>query len=520
MSYAKLMAAVGLALVLCGGAGAGTVISDPLAGSTIGQRNGGTFTGDGWRINASSNYIRYTPNPISSGAVEFDVKGLAQDAPGYPYNGRGEVFVMYDASYGNSDNYGGDFDVNPYKFYLRKIGVEYPEHLRNAFKLLVGTPAGHAEQFTQQVYWDIGRTYRIKVTWGNGMVHLYRNSIHIHQIGYSGTYSPTIHRISIGSSARNSTITGAIYSNVLVSDDSVQDTPTDTPTHTPTGTLPTPTPTATPTPTLPMVSIYNKDFVAPDDNLDDWLFAVKAGTAAEWTVVRDGQGCAASPANWYRNAGTDGIARTYVTFLNAPEGDPIHVTDAEFSYFIKGSEGTNIPGAQFRRQPGTDDHGYWVQTDFRETHDDFILKAWPSGSEYASGLGNVLSHEEWHFIRIVFEGSSIKVYCPELQADPVIEATDSTYSEGEIGFYHVQGAPTWAGFDQIDISEPFAGAKGDMEPDGDRDLFDILRVVDIILEVPPAPTAYEVWAGDLDDNEQIDLFDILALVDILLLYGP
>jgi len=58
--------------------------------------------------------------------------------------------------------------------------------------------------------------------------------------------------------------------------------------------------------------------------------------------------------------------------------------------------------------------------------------------------------------------------------------------------------------------------KGDMEPDGDRDLFDVLRLVDIILGWPPAPSAHERLAGDVDDDGDIDLFDVLALVDIVL----
>ena len=61
--------------------------------------------------------------------------------------------------------------------------------------------------------------------------------------------------------------------------------------------------------------------------------------------------------------------------------------------------------------------------------------------------------------------------------------------------------------------------KGDMEPDGDVDLFDALRMVDILLGRPPDPTAHELTAGDMDSDGDIDLFDVLAVVDILL-QGP
>lgn len=60
------------------------------------------------------------------------------------------------------------------------------------------------------------------------------------------------------------------------------------------------------------------------------------------------------------------------------------------------------------------------------------------------------------------------------------------------------------------------GQKGDLEPDGDWDLFDVLRSVDIVLDIPPLPSAYEQWAADMDDDLDIDLFDILAIVDKVL----
>jgi hypothetical protein len=60
------------------------------------------------------------------------------------------------------------------------------------------------------------------------------------------------------------------------------------------------------------------------------------------------------------------------------------------------------------------------------------------------------------------------------------------------------------------------GVKGDLDGDGDCDLFDVLREVDIVLSKPPAPTAYELWAGDMDGDADIDLFDVLALVDCIL----
>jgi len=65
-------------------------------------------------------------------------------------------------------------------------------------------------------------------------------------------------------------------------------------------------------------------------------------------------------------------------------------------------------------------------------------------------------------------------------------------------------------------STPTIGIKGDLDQDGDTDLFDILRLVDILLGRPPPPTEHETWAGDLDGDGDTDLFDVLAMVDVLL----
>ena len=48
------------------------------------------------------------------------------------------------------------------------------------------------------------------------------------------------------------------------------------------------------------------------------------------------------------------------------------------------------------------------------------------------------------------------------------------------------------------------------------DLFDVLRMIDIVLNRPPLPTEYELWAGDLDGDGDIDIVDIMDAIDIAL----
>ena len=48
------------------------------------------------------------------------------------------------------------------------------------------------------------------------------------------------------------------------------------------------------------------------------------------------------------------------------------------------------------------------------------------------------------------------------------------------------------------------------------DLFDALRGIDLLLGREPPPTDYESCAGDLDGDGDVDIFDMLDLIDILL----
>ena len=66
---------------------------------------------------------------------------------------------------------------------------------------------------------------------------------------------------------------------------------------------------------------------------------------------------------------------------------------------------------------------------------------------------------------------------------------------------------------------PTLWEKGDMEPDGDVDLSDLLRVVDILIWRPPEPSPHEQWAADMNDDDILDLFDALMIVDKLLAQG-
>jgi hypothetical protein len=57
---------------------------------------------------------------------------------------------------------------------------------------------------------------------------------------------------------------------------------------------------------------------------------------------------------------------------------------------------------------------------------------------------------------------------------------------------------------------------GDVQGDGDYDLFDVLLSIDIFLTSEPDPTYHQEDASDADRDGNVDLFDLLRLVDLFL----
>ena len=80
----------------------------------------------------------------------------------------------------------------------------------------------------------------------------------------------------------------------------------------------------------------------------------------------------------------------------------------------------------------------------------------------------------------------------------------------DIGDFLPQGCDESAAF-AVDVC-----TRGDLDNDGDWDIFDILRLLDIALENPPPPSVYETCAADMDDDGDYDIFDILRCVDKVL----
>jgi len=57
---------------------------------------------------------------------------------------------------------------------------------------------------------------------------------------------------------------------------------------------------------------------------------------------------------------------------------------------------------------------------------------------------------------------------------------------------------------------------GDVNQDGSVDILDIVRTVNIVLEVPPEPSEYELWAADVNADADINILDVVVEVEFVL----
>ncbi len=62
----------------------------------------------------------------------------------------------------------------------------------------------------------------------------------------------------------------------------------------------------------------------------------------------------------------------------------------------------------------------------------------------------------------------------------------------------------------------FTGQKGDINQDGQINVLDVVRAVNIALGRPPAPTPYELWAADMNNDGIVNVLDIVQLVNLIL----
>jgi hypothetical protein len=197
--------------VVTGGKNDKILLFDPLTnGTTLGDRGGGDLTPEGWKVEASSNFIVYDMDTIETGFLEFDVKGL--DIRNPTRDAR-HLFFMWDPSLGS------DMTGNRYRVSLQKLDGRSSINdrwLRLRF-ISQGRQVDVGSTFRG---WQPDKTYRIRLEWGRegeaNVCRLFIRGDEIFFFNYARPYNPAIHRIELGAAGRAETPEGAIYSNVVI----------------------------------------------------------------------------------------------------------------------------------------------------------------------------------------------------------------------------------------------------------------------------------------------------------------
>ncbi len=57
---------------------------------------------------------------------------------------------------------------------------------------------------------------------------------------------------------------------------------------------------------------------------------------------------------------------------------------------------------------------------------------------------------------------------------------------------------------------------GDVNSDGNIDILDIMRTIDIILEIPTVPGEDELWASDVNVDDLSNIIDLVLIVENIL----
>jgi hypothetical protein len=187
---------------------AGTVLSDPLIGGTVGEVSGGQFTSGGWQVTHPANYIRYEVPPMESGWVEFDVSGLQE------INSSPDQFMLF----GMWDPSAGAYRANPYRVHIQKLhpNPHNPPYLRLRW-IANGEQHDDGSNFFA---WDPRQTYRFRLEWGpsgsSNRVRLYVDGGLEIDVSYNRPYRPNVHFIELGIAERGESVVGAKYSNLRV----------------------------------------------------------------------------------------------------------------------------------------------------------------------------------------------------------------------------------------------------------------------------------------------------------------
>lgn len=202
-------------------------INDPLTLSqTVGVRNGGTFTAQGWKTSTHFDYIQYNISTCASGEIQFDIQGLyassqvfnnaSYDKQWNVIPGETDIDHSFLSMYDRDDSnlwYGQTQWLNPYKCIMHVNGYDannLDKWGKMKLHLNVAAYSGgyeddpHAFENPAIGSFDWQRThvYHHRLVWGNGHMSWYQDDVLIKDWDYSSfgeEYAPPNQSIRLGS---------------------------------------------------------------------------------------------------------------------------------------------------------------------------------------------------------------------------------------------------------------------------------------------------------------------------------
>ncbi|MEX2170092.1 MAG: hypothetical protein WD851_12345 [Pirellulales bacterium] len=200
------------------------ILEDLLQGSSIGTRSGGSFVSGGWQVTNQYDAIYWHIPALTTGAAEWDIRGLFPDESRPAMNDKSELFHMYDYTFDNADtNYSG-YRNNPYKHFVSKIGSE--GGATDALELVWQISPNYEEPDTAVLSWDPNTTYHFREEWqpdgaGNSILRTFRDGSLLRTTSVPGIWNPAGLSVRLGAAnppGTRSAPIDAIYSNLRVWD--------------------------------------------------------------------------------------------------------------------------------------------------------------------------------------------------------------------------------------------------------------------------------------------------------------
>ncbi len=193
-----------------GGPGETVVVFDDLTdGSTLAtDREGGTFTPQGWRVNDNGDFLRYEVPTVENGYVQWQNLGLT---PRGANDASHMLFGMWDPT-------AGAYRQNPFRVHLQKLwpSPHNPPFLRFRW-ISQGREEEAVSNFTD---WNPAHTYTWRIDWGpsggGNIARVFLDGSEMMSLAYGRPYQPSTHYIELGVQERHESVIGAIYSNFVV----------------------------------------------------------------------------------------------------------------------------------------------------------------------------------------------------------------------------------------------------------------------------------------------------------------